>query len=104
MSPQSESTRTLVSPETWEYSATERQLLLRLARDSIQSAFEDRELDLTPPSPISLNRAVLLRPCILEKSFGDALVMFLLPIRCTRLSPTPREQLPSMIPALSPSL
>ena len=31
--------------------ATERQLLLRLAHDSIESALEDRELDLTPPSP-----------------------------------------------------
>ena len=51
MSPQSESSGTLVSPETGEYSAAERQLLLRLARDSIQSALEDRELDLTPPSP-----------------------------------------------------
>lgn len=50
MSPQSESTRTLVSPETWEYSATERQLLLQLARDSIQSGLEGRELDLTPLS------------------------------------------------------
>jgi len=50
MSPQSESSRTLVSPETCEYSQAERQLLLRLARDSIQSALENRDLDLTPPS------------------------------------------------------
>ncbi len=51
MSPQSELSRTLVSPETGEYSEAERQLLLRLARDSIQAALEDRALDLTPPSP-----------------------------------------------------
>ena len=51
MSPQSDSSRTLVSPETCEYSPAERQLLLTLARGSIQSALEDRELDLTPPSP-----------------------------------------------------
>src|SRR5271165_3335867 len=51
MSPQSESLRTLVSLETAEYSAAERQLLLKLARDSIQSALDDCELDLTPPSP-----------------------------------------------------
>ncbi len=51
MSPQSDRARTLVVPETCEYSATERHMLLRLAHDSIQSALEDRELDLTPPSP-----------------------------------------------------
>ena len=51
MSPQSESSRTLVSPETCEYSQAERQLLLRLAHDSIQAALEQRDLDLTPPSP-----------------------------------------------------
>ena len=51
MFPQSESSRTLVSPETCEYSQAERQLLLRLARDSIQSGLENRDLDLTPPSP-----------------------------------------------------
>ncbi len=50
MSPQSESTRTVVSPETWEFSAVERQLLLQLARNSIESALGDRDLDLTPPS------------------------------------------------------
>ena len=50
MSPQSELSRTLVSPETVEYSEAERQLLLRLAHDSIQRALEGRELDLTPPS------------------------------------------------------
>ena len=50
MSPQSDHARTLVTPETCEYSAAERRLLLRLAHDSIQSALEDRELDLTPPS------------------------------------------------------
>ncbi len=51
MSPQSELSRTLVSPETGEYSEAERRLLLSLARDSIQAALEDRALDLTPPSP-----------------------------------------------------
>jgi uncharacterized protein len=40
-----------MSSETCEYSAAERQLLLGLAHDSIQSALDDRELDLTPPSP-----------------------------------------------------
>jgi uncharacterized protein len=82
MSPQSESTRTLVSPETWEYSAAERQLLLRLARDSIQSALEDRELDLTPPSPhlaeprgafTTLHLGEKLRGCIGYVSPTDSL-------------------------------
>jgi uncharacterized protein len=51
MSPQSEPSRILVSPETCEYSAAERRLLLSLAHDSIQSALDDRDLDLTPPNP-----------------------------------------------------
>jgi len=51
MSLQSEQARTLLSPETREYSAAERQLLLGLAHDSIQSALDDRDLDLTPPTP-----------------------------------------------------
>ncbi len=51
MFPRSELSRTLVSPETCEYSATERQVLLQLARDSIQTALDDRQLDLTPPNP-----------------------------------------------------
>jgi uncharacterized protein len=51
MSPSSEPSRTLVASETPEYSPAERKLLLRLARDSIQSALEDRDLDLTPPTP-----------------------------------------------------
>jgi uncharacterized protein len=51
MSPQSEPSRILVSPETCEYSAAERRLLLRLAHDSIQSPLDGRELDLTPPNP-----------------------------------------------------
>jgi uncharacterized protein len=50
MSPSSEHSRTLLSQQTCEYSAAERELLLRLAHDSIQAALEDRELDLTPPS------------------------------------------------------
>jgi uncharacterized protein len=82
MSPQSESTRTLVSPETWEYSAAERQLLLRLARGSIQSALEDRELDLSPPSPhlaeprgafTTLHLGEKLRGCIGYVSPSDSL-------------------------------
>jgi uncharacterized protein len=82
MFPQSESTRTLVSPETWEYSATERQILLRLARDSIQSALEARELDLTPPSPhlaeprgafTTLHLGEKLRGCIGYVSPADSL-------------------------------
>lgn len=53
MSPQSEMPSAVVSVETCEYSAAERQLLLRLAHDSIQLALagRDRDLDLTPPSP-----------------------------------------------------
>jgi len=53
MSPQSEMPSAVVSAETCEYSAAERELLLKLAHDSIQSALEgrDRDLDLTPPSP-----------------------------------------------------
>ena len=82
MFPQSESARTLVSPETWEYSAAERQLLLRLARDSIQSALEARELDLTPPSPhlaeprgafTTLHLGEKLRGCIGYVSPTDSL-------------------------------
>ncbi len=82
MFPQSESARTLVSPENWEYSAAERQLLLRLARDSIQSALEARELDLTPPSPhlaeprgafTTLHLGEKLRGCIGYVSPTDSL-------------------------------
>ncbi len=53
MSPQSEPQIAVVSVETCEYSAAERQLLLRLAHQSIRSALEgcDRDLDLTPPTP-----------------------------------------------------
>ena len=51
MSPQSEQSRVLVSQETCEYSAAERQFLERLAHDAIQATLDDRELDLTPPSP-----------------------------------------------------
>jgi len=62
-----------LSPETCEYSATERALLLRLARDSIQAALEGGELDLTPPGPhlaephgafTTLHLAGKLRGCI----------------------------------------
>ena len=53
MSPQSEMPSAVVSAETCEHSAAERQLLLKLAHDSIRSALEgrDRDLDLTPPNP-----------------------------------------------------
>jgi|SRR5271165_1346543 len=53
MSPQFEMPSAVISAETCGYSATERELLLRLAHDSIQTALEGRgrELDLTPPSP-----------------------------------------------------
>ena len=51
MFPSSEQSRILISQETCEYSAAERQLLLRLAHDSIEAWLEDCELDLTPPSP-----------------------------------------------------
>jgi len=51
MSPPSERSRTLLPPDTCEYSSAERELLLTLAHVSIQAALEDRDLDLTPPSP-----------------------------------------------------
>ncbi len=53
MSPPSEIPSAIVLADTCEYSAAERQLLLRLAHDSIQAALEGRDqgLDLTPPSP-----------------------------------------------------
>ncbi|HUI83894.1 MAG TPA: AmmeMemoRadiSam system protein A [Candidatus Binatia bacterium] len=38
-----------MDPQTWEYSPQERQLLLRLAHQSIEAALEERELDLAPP-------------------------------------------------------
>jgi uncharacterized protein len=50
MSPQSEQPHTANPPETCEYSPAERELLLKLAHDSIQAALEGRELDLTPPT------------------------------------------------------
>ncbi len=50
MSPSSEQSRTLLSPEACEYSTAEHELLLRLAHDSIQAALEERELNLTPPN------------------------------------------------------
>src|SRR5271166_564261 len=53
MSPPSEIPSAIVLADTCEYSAAERELLLRLAHDSIQLALagRDRDLDLTPPSP-----------------------------------------------------
>ena len=73
MSPQSEPSRILTLQETGEYSAEERQLLLRLAHDSIEAWLEECELDLTPPSPhlteprgafTSLHLGERLRGCI----------------------------------------
>ena len=53
MSPQSEPQTAVVSSQTCEYCAAERELLLKLAHQSIQSALEgrDRDLDLRPPTP-----------------------------------------------------
>jgi uncharacterized protein len=53
MSPQSEMSLAVVLTETCEYSAAERELLLKLAHDSIELALagRDRDLDLSPPSP-----------------------------------------------------
>jgi uncharacterized protein len=39
------------SAEPHEFSATEREALLHLAHEAIQSAFESREISLVPPSP-----------------------------------------------------
>jgi uncharacterized protein len=73
MSPQSEPSRILTLQETCEYSAEERQLLLRLAHDSIEAWLQECELDLTPPSPhlteprgafTSLHLGERLRGCI----------------------------------------
>lgn len=50
MSPPSEPPQIIATPETCQYSPAERQLLLRLAHDSIQSALDGRELDVTPPT------------------------------------------------------
>jgi len=41
----------LVCAEPCEFTAEERKTLLRLAHDSIESAFESREIALDPPSP-----------------------------------------------------
>jgi uncharacterized protein len=51
MSLQSKQRSAIASPETCQYSPNERELLLALAHDAIQSALEDRELNLTPPNP-----------------------------------------------------
>lgn len=50
MYPQSEPARPTITSEAAEYSTEERQLLLRLAHQSIEAALEERSLDLTPPS------------------------------------------------------
>lgn len=41
----------LASAEPCEFNPEERKILLRLAHDSIESAFENREISLDPPSP-----------------------------------------------------
>lgn len=51
MCPQSEHARPTIASEAGEYSAEERQLLLRLAHQSIEAALGERALDLTPPTP-----------------------------------------------------
>ena len=78
----------LVPTETREYSAAERQLLLRLAHESIQATLEERDLDLTPPTEhlaeprgafTTLHLGAQLRGCIgyvvptdsLYKTVGD---------------------------------
>lgn len=50
MSPQSKSFP-LVQSAPPEYSASERELLLRLAHRSIEAALEDRKIDVSPPNP-----------------------------------------------------
>jgi AmmeMemoRadiSam system protein A len=58
MSPQPENspsdsavTASMACTEPCEFTAEERKILLRLAHDSIESAFENREIALGPPSP-----------------------------------------------------
>src|SRR5271165_7077600 len=91
MSPQFEMPSAVISAETCGYSATERELLLRLAHDSIQTALEGRgrELDLTPPARIWPSRAGPSLPCIFRENFVDVLVTFFLSSPSTRLSPIP---------------
>lgn len=50
MSPQSEYVPPPLTSEAQEFSLQERQLLLRLAHQSIEAALEGRQLDPTPPS------------------------------------------------------
>jgi len=50
MCPSSENARPALAPETAEYSAEERQVLLRLAHQSIEATLEDRQLDVAPPN------------------------------------------------------
>ena len=50
MCPPSESIRPPQTSQAPEFSPHERQLLLRLAHESIEAAFENRQLDLTPPT------------------------------------------------------
>jgi hypothetical protein len=50
MCPQSDRTRPALAPETAEYSPQERETLVRLAHRSIQTALQDRDLDLTSPN------------------------------------------------------
>jgi len=78
----------LVPTKTCEYSAAERQLLIRLAHESIQATLEERDLDLTPPTEhlaeprgafTTLHLGAQLRGCIgyvnptdsLYKTVGD---------------------------------
>jgi len=73
MFPSPEDAAPALAPETAEYSPAERQTLLRLAHQSIESALQDLPLDLTPPSEhlaeprgafTTLHRKGRLRGCI----------------------------------------
>jgi uncharacterized protein len=50
MCPSPEDAAPALAPEAAEYSPEERRILLRLAHQSIESALQDVQLDLTPPS------------------------------------------------------
>jgi|SRR5271167_4057465 len=120
MSPQSEQPPPVVSSGTCEYSLIERQLLLRLAHDSIQAALDDRCLDLTSPSPhlseprgafTTLHLRGLLRGCIgyvfptesLYKTVADtARAAAFEDPRFERVTPSEASQLKVEISVLSP--
>jgi len=51
MSPHSEEPHTVTAQPHCEYSQEERELLLELAHRSIEAAFDDQGMDLSPPTP-----------------------------------------------------